>query len=114
MIEPILKEIEEAVNNEFNRIIEQYGYLHSRHEGLGVEYEEVEELFNEVYCIKEHFYGLKQSVFEDEPADALLYDLTRIERYAMHTAAEAIQVAAVARKFKLLLDHEKLGGKDDC
>lgn len=32
MIEPILKELEEVVNAEFNRIIEEHGYFHSRHE----------------------------------------------------------------------------------
>ena len=108
MIEPILKELEEVVNAEFHRIIEEHGYLHSRHEGIGVGLEEEEELFNEIYWVKEYSKDLKRSVFEDEPSGVLMYDLTRIERHAKYAAAEAVQVAAVAMKFRLLLDHETL------
>lgn len=72
--------------------------FHSTHEGYAVLLEEIEEAVSvqrEIEACREMMW---EHIKQDSPK-AFEY-AQRIERYAMHMAAEAIQVAAMAQKFQ--------------
>lgn len=92
-------EIIKAVENEFNRIDIPEKKFHSDHEAWAVLLEEVEKLNSEFNPIKYGIDCLKQKVFLYWNAPSKLKDLDYIYEHAVLAAAEAVQVAAVAKKF---------------
>ena len=88
-----------AVEAEFNRIDIPEKKFNSDHEAWAVLLEEVEKLNSEFNPIKYGIDCLKQKVFLYWNAPSKLKDLDYIYEHAVLAAAEAVQVAAVAKKF---------------
>ena len=80
--------------------------FHSPHEGYAVILEEVEEVRDELYNINGGMTRLWGAVKTND-AIAMGDEACDIENHAVHLAAEALQVAAMARKFR------QTGGSDD-
>lgn len=92
-------EIIKAVENEFNRIDIPEKKFHSDHEAWAVLLEEIYELGSESRLVKHHSEYLKTKVFLDSDDKSKLESLDLIYEHAVLAAAEAVQVAAVAKKF---------------
>lgn len=92
-------EIIKAVENEFNRIDIPEKKFHSDREAWAVLLEEVEELDLETDIIKHKVERLKEQVFSGLGSASKLESLDHIYEHAVLAAAEAVQVAAVAKKF---------------
>ena len=75
--------------------------FHSLHEGYAVLLEEVEEVNEEVDYIENTVKGIWRSVKADN-IEIALYCADRVEDHAIRLAAEAIQVAAMAKKFRAI------------
>ncbi len=91
-------DIIKAVEAEFKRIDTQEKKFHSDHEALAVLLEEVEELDLEDDIIKHKVERLKEQIFSGLGSASKL-NLDYIYEHAVLAAAEAVQVAAVAKKF---------------
>lgn len=83
--------------------LEQANALHapfaSAHEGYAVLIEEAEEAADELDSMKLGLEMLWNSIRHDKSCDVQRGHARTIERVAVRLAAEAIQVAAMARKF---------------
>lgn len=98
MIEPILTDIRDAVDKELRRAEQHESIFRSPHEGYGVLKEEMEEMLDEAGRANRDLADMWFAcIRKDLPVteDAL----SQMELNAMRTAAEAIQVAAMARKY---------------
>ena len=73
--------------------------FHSTHEGYAVLLEEVEEAKDAMHEVDVCLQMLWEYTKKNFPRKAQEY-AERVEKYAMHLAAEAIQVAAMAKKFQ--------------
>lgn len=71
----------------------------SNHEGYGVLLEEVDEVYDALRFLEEHKKALWQMVKNNSDCGVKI-ELTHILSCAIDVAKEAIQVAAVAYKFK--------------
>ncbi len=91
-------DIIKAVENEFNRIDIPEKKFHSDNEAWAALLEEVEELDLEADIIKHKVERLKKQICSGLGSASKL-NLDHIYEHAVLAAAEAVQVAAVAKKF---------------
>ena len=92
-LEPVIaKELIEANYN--------YPQFASRHEGMAVIEEEVWETRKAFDNLERAFDFVRYNVFTDED-EALEEDISTLRVWAVHLAAEAIQVAAMCDKWKM-------------
>lgn len=75
--------------------------FHSLHEGYAVMLEEVEEAKDALEMIENATKSVWYFIKCDDTKEAYL-DAASIEKYAINLASEAIQVAAMARKFRAI------------
>ena len=75
-------------------------YFNSYHEAYAVILEEVEEAENEIDDLKRLMDAMWEHVKSDYD-EAIVSLLPSIEAYAIHAAAEMIQVAAMTRKARM-------------
>ena len=82
---------------EYANAVKEWGYNHSAHEGYAVLREEVDELLEETEKIK----AMSEMLWRDVKFDSGgQFETARaIKNFAIHAAAEAVQVAAMAQKF---------------
>lgn len=85
------------VSMELQHAKENHEDFHSLHEGYAVMLEEIEECRDELQVIQSHTSDLWQAVKDDNTQGAKV-EMDEIEAAAIQLAAEAIQVAAMARK----------------
>lgn len=88
--------VEKLVKAEYEQAIENFGYNHSNHESMAVLWEEVQEAKHEYEHIEATFRQIRRAVF----ADDCTFATESLKRSAILAAAECIQVAAMAEKFK--------------
>ena len=92
--------VDALVELEHKTIVDKYGEgYHSDHEGYAVMLEEVEEATEALREVQQHLACAWQDVRED--ARKLLgSEILRVEHHAKDLAAEAVQIAAVARRWR--------------
>ena len=90
--------VEELVSIELKSANEKFPPFHSDHEGYAVILEEVDELSEEFNIIKNHLGHAWMAVKATAPNSAAEH-ISAIEIAAIYAACEAIQVAAMCRKF---------------
>ena len=93
----VKNQIAELVSVELERAKEEHEDFHSLHEGYAVLLEEIDESRDELQIVQADAAALWRCVKDDNALCAKLV-LVEIEKAAVHLAAEAIQVAAMARK----------------
>lgn len=95
----VIDKIPALVEEELKAANVIHSFFHNQHEGYAVLLEEVEETKLEMCDMEFHLKILWDKVKTDRSKDAIHY-ATQVERHAIRLAAEAIQVAAMARKFR--------------
>lgn len=95
----VLYKIPDLVKEELEASNAAHPAFSSQHEGYAVLLEEVEEAREEMFMVNDRLEALWGNVKMDYEylAEA---NAKEIEDYAMRLAAEAVQVAAMARKFR--------------
>ena len=93
----VKSQIAELVSVELERAKEDHEDFHSLHEGCAVLLEEIDESRDELQIVQADAGALWRCVKDDNVLGAKL-TLTEIEDAAVRLAAEAVQVAAMARK----------------
>lgn len=106
MIDKLVESIEPLVNAEYERSKEHEESFHSTHEGAALIKEEIEEAAEQSQLIDKYFENLWDCVRKDEDKKSVHY-AELIENAAMWGAAELIQVAAMARKYKKSVEGKK-------
>lgn len=89
------------VDAELAAAIHEHGRFHSAHEGYAVMLEEVQEAEDEMVMIKVAMKSIWIAVRNDFSVVGNEY-VREVEAHAVHLAAEAIQVAAMARKMQMI------------
>lgn len=89
---------------ELSKANEKFPQFHSRHEGLGVLLEEVWEMRDELKRFDKYFDDFQLAIFRDFDCGTALNGL---ERSISAGLAEGIQVLAMAKKFRCLLESEE-------
>lgn len=103
MIEKLLKDIEESERKELHRALKDHGEFSGKLEGWAKLLEEIEEAADELIGAFEGVMELKESVLHGSMTDSEERELLiRIHRRARCGAAELIQVATMATKFRRL------------
>jgi hypothetical protein len=102
----ILEKLPALVQEELDAANLAFAAFASLHEGYAVLLEEAEEAWEEMNGLNTLLHDLWQSIRRDEAPIAGVA-ASAIERHALNLAAEAIQVAAMARKFQAILKEEK-------
>lgn len=95
----IKSDVEKLVAKELDLANENNPAFHSPHEGYGVLLEEIEELLEAVKNVKDRTRGLWLNVKSNDEKTAL-HEINWIENMALNAACEAIQVAAMCRKYR--------------
>jgi hypothetical protein len=91
------KEIEKLIDAELAEANEKYPLFHSPHEAWAVLKEEVDELADDTETIQGWLYNMWRRVRNDLEVD----NVVRFTyNFAINAACEAIQVAAMCKKFK--------------
>ena len=90
----IENDIRALVDKELAAANERFPQFHSQHEGYAVILEEVEECEEVFAFLKEELSSVKNAVWHDKEAN-----VTFLFGDAMKLAIEAIQVAAMCKKF---------------
>ena len=91
----ITEKIEDIVKQELERAVQKHGIHNSPHEAIAVIQEEYEEACDELDGVQ----ACLSSMWKHVKADAnILHDMEQIYKYAVCLAAEAVQVAAMAKK----------------
>lgn len=93
------REVEAIARIELLRANDEHPLFASNHEGFMVMYEELNEANQEITEANEAAELLMDAVFSDNYETALDH-AHKVERLAIEAACEAIQTAAMARKFK--------------
>lgn len=86
---------------------EQFPLFHSDHEGVAVLLEEATEAREDMDWLEKKTLRLMRAVFEDASYDVKRNILAEIEMLATELACEAIQVSAMASKFRMSHKEEK-------
>ena len=102
-------EVIKLVTDEVLRANKQFPLFRSDHEAVGVIAEEVEEMRTETINTTSHYEWFKMAVFDDFDFDVKKEAIDNIEMTATELACEAVQVAAMARKWKM----SNKGGNDE-
>lgn len=102
----LLAAAEKLADEELIRANKKFPQFHSAHEAYGVIKEEIEEQDSDSSDIRCEFYKFWESVRHNKPEMQIIH-AEQVKEAALHAAAEAIQVAAMAQKF---LDMERDGG----
>ena len=93
--------VDALVNDEYEMAAEEHGKVFaSMHEGFSVMQEELEEAVEEVTEVGKASHCLWDDVKTDDK-DAAVMSAKEVESYAINVACEAIQVAAMAHKFRV-------------
>ena len=98
MMMKLMNELKPIADKEYNRAVSQYGFPHSAHEGYAVVLEEFEEAGFELVALDD---TLKQIWANTKGNGHSVHELETVERDALCLAAEAIQIYATARKFRV-------------
>lgn len=96
-----IEKLPDLVTEELEAANMQHTVFHSPHEGYAVLLEEVEEMMDELVHLKVEMSHLWDAIKLDDEPNGRNY-ARFIENKAVRIAAEAIQVAAMARKFRAL------------
>lgn len=97
-MDKILKKMEAAAEEEYEKISAKWGVFHSSHEGYAVLQEEVEEAHEEMESLREDMKALWGKIREDAEDEAAGI-AEEIYNDAMRGAAELMQVGAVCLRF---------------
>lgn len=92
----LLSAVERLATEELNRSYHKFPSFHSPHEGYAVIKEELEETDQEVIGMKHGIMCMWSAIRCNDVTPVYLEE---IKTHALHAAAEAIQVAAMAQKF---------------
>ncbi len=98
--------IEHAVDVELIAARREHEDFHSLHEAYAVTLEEVDEAKEELNLVEACMGDLWASIRYDSEDEAMK-ELARIEKCAVNLAAEAVQVAAMARKARRIGNENK-------
>lgn len=96
-------QVRELVQIELAAANERFPQFHSQHEGWAVIKEEVEEAEEELAKMKIYLAGAWGNITSDVQANS---DIESLKKRAINAACEAIQVAAMCKKF-LEMEEEK-------
>lgn len=92
-------EVDVLVDRELDRANREYRHFHSDHEGESVIREEWTEAEAEVIFCRQWLDEITRAVFRDDPDSADL-NAEELHKQAICLACEAIQLAAMAKKFQ--------------
>lgn len=95
------EDVGKLVEKELEAANERFPQFHSEHEGWAVMQEEAEELDEEMDAIEMAIEQLWHRIRDNLPTET---HAALIEQYAEAAACEAIQVAAMARKYLDMLE----------
>ena len=100
------EEMVEAANRELNRANEQFPLFNSKHEGVAVIYEELEESKEALEALESSFNCLWDGVRGKETPCCLKEEIKpfKLADLALNLACEAIQTAAMLFKYEMSLD----------
>ena len=101
--------VRKLIGEELMRANGQFPLFRSDHEAVGVIAEEVEEMRTETINTTSHYEWFKMAVFDDFDFDVKKEAIDNIEMTATELACEAVQVAAMARKWRM----SNKGGNDE-
>lgn len=106
MMQKLKEEITAAANRELNRANEQFPLFTSKHEGVAVAYEELEESKEALEELEASFKCLWDDVRGKETPCYLKEEITplKIADYAINLACEAVQTAAMLMKYEMSLN----------
>lgn len=106
MMQKLKEEITAAANRELNRANEQFPLFTSKHEGVAVAYEELEESKEALEELETSFKCLWDNVRGKETPCYLKEEITplKIADYAINLACEAVQTAAMLMKYEMSLN----------
>ena len=97
----VSEDVEKLVKKELEAANERFPQFHSEHEGWAVMQEEAEELREECDSIE---MSMKQRWHRIRDGIPMAQHVALVEQYAEAAACEAIQVAAMARKYIDMLE----------
>lgn len=92
-------EVDVLVDRELDRANREYRHFHSDHEGESVIREEWTEAEAEIVFCRQWMDEITRAVFQDDPDSADL-NAEELHKQAIYLACEAIQLAAMAKKFQ--------------
>lgn len=107
MMKKLKKRIEEDISFELSEANKNYPLFASMHEGLAIIGEEVAEVRREMRQVDTWFGNLMEDVYTDEKESAE-EDIEDIIRFATNLACEAVQVAAMGRKWQMGFERKTL------
>lgn len=102
MMIKLFENVSKEVEKELKRANKEFPQFNSLHEGIGIIDEEYTETLVEEEKLKDKMIDLKQAVYSDCPKEVIDACRCEVENAATLLACEAIQVAAMARKFEPL------------
>ena len=94
------EKVKELVDLELKSANEKFPPFHSEHEGYAVILEEVEELECEIELIHRDLRVMWQYIKNGDIAGVLPHTVENVSKFAIYAACEAIQVAAMCKKFQ--------------
>lgn len=108
-----MAQVEDLMTKEYVMAAIDHGeYFSSPHEGYAIIKEEVEEALTEMDSVSWHLEYMWRNVRSEDPNNYL--DAAHIlERKALCLACEAIQIAAMAMKFRSSFEDEEDGGNEE-
>jgi len=96
--------IKDLVNEELRKATEKFKPLKSTHEGYAVILEEIDELYDDIDCIKSYINKIWVQVKANNKnvdTPSMEYSVEYLYSYALLAIKEAIQVAAMAKRFQM-------------
>lgn len=111
-MEKLKAEISRLADIELETAVEKWGLNHSDHESAGVLLEEIEEAKDELINVEIHYKQLRAAIKKNDTTNKRRSLYNGIYNAAVNLAAEAAQIAAMARKGILsnIEIYEKGGG----